>query len=462
MGSLQNLPLTVGAVASLATAGMLVVHIILAVHVPRASTIQTISIMSAALEGIVLVVLGAWLVVAVRKIGVDPRRSGVLFGTSILICTLAAAASVAMIVALNNAMTSSITTVLGANRTTLLIVSALVLGLSFCCQLMFMVLFYMYGSGAGQGHRDDRRIPQMHMKTIRYSRTLEGQVFAKATASKEFQTPPQSSCGESVAETSFSTRTSLSRAVRPITSRTRLISTRDRHRPTSLDSQSLREGSIMTVDSMDSKDLSAADLHNRLVALGHGPLAQPPRTLETIPASPTVSRTPSPGNALDLPPPPPAAARRRSRSYSPARRPEPDLSQFEDPGEAHIHPLFRSDSPAPPNVTPGTVVTAAPNAGQVISDRLSVRRMRSGSLPTHGNSPLSHQNSFETFRDGTPSVHEERDGAITPSSNGTTGSSRRDLTPPIPEWIMAAGSRTSLTGYEIRKSRIDEDSSYRP
>jgi hypothetical protein len=99
-------------------------------------------------------------------------------------------------------------------------------------------------------------------------------------------------------------------------------------------------------------------------------------------------------------------------------------------------------------VTPGTVVIAAPEAARVISDRQSVRRMRSGSLPTR-ESPLSHQTSYETFR-ASPSL-EERDEVELDVSGLTE---ERKMTPPIPDWILSAGSRTSLNGYESRKIRV--------
>ena len=53
------------------------------------------------------------------------------------------------------------------------------------------------------------------------------------------------------------------------------------------------------------------------------------------------------------------------------------------PSEDHIHPLFRTCSPIPsPGASPGTVVTAAPEAGQLIDERMLKRmRSRSGSLP---------------------------------------------------------------------------------
>lgn len=49
--------------------------------------------------------------------------------------------------------------------------------------------------------------------------------------------------------------------------------------------------------------------------------------------------------------------------------------------EEHIHPLFRTTSPSPaPSPSLGTVVTAAPEAGQMITEH-TLRRMRSGSMP---------------------------------------------------------------------------------
>ncbi|KAI6517113.1 hypothetical protein MCOR05_011575, partial [Pyricularia oryzae] len=63
--------------------------------------------------------------------------------------------------------------------------------------------------------------------------------------------------------------------------------------------------------------------------------------------------------------------------------------------ESHIHPLFRSDSPTPAIAKPGTIVTAAPNAGQLIPpDSQGIRRMFSGNLPQIP-SPLSQHGSFE-------------------------------------------------------------------
>lgn len=185
----------------------------------------------------------------------------------------------------------------------------------------------------------------------------------------------------------------------------------------------------------------------------------PGRLLETIPASPTTSRSPSPGNKLDLLEPP--RTRRRSRSYSPAstrtvqsQAPRTSFTQHATQSESHIHPLFRSDSPTPPPIaTPGTVVVAAPNGGQVISDRQSIRsirsmrRMRSGSLPA-APSPLSRAASCDSFHrraeSVTDEIREEDEAAEAATAATAAGAeTERKMTPSVPEWILQASSRAS-------------------
>lgn len=71
-----------------------------------------------------------------------------------------------------------------------------------------------------------------------------------------------------------------------------------------------------------------------------------------------------------------------SRSGSMAMPRSRQGSRSRAPTEDHIHPLFRSSSPTPPpGASAGTNVTAAPEAGQFINERM-LKRMRSGSLPT--------------------------------------------------------------------------------
>ena len=71
-------------------------------------------------------------------------------------------------------------------------------------------------------------------------------------------------------------------------------------------------------------------------------------------------------------------------------------------GEENIHPLFRCSSPTPPpSASPTTVVTAAPEAGEVI-DRRTLHRMRSTSQRSSSQppakSPLRRSESFANAR----------------------------------------------------------------
>ena len=259
--------------------------------------------------------------------------------------------------------------------------------------------------------------------------------------SMESKSPPSSS-GRSRAgsDTISSLRSTLSQVVRPISSKTKLVQNRSSNKPGFLDSY--RDTRASVDEGFDSWDTSTVDAQSRHAVESASPT--PPRFLETIPASPTSSRSPSPRFPLDLEPP---RTRKRSRSYSPANSYK-DLPRTarqaspESPHEAHIHPLFRTDSPTPPPAaTPGTVVTAAPGAGQVISDRSSIKsisRMRSGSLPA---SPLVHYGSFDSMRQVVEGEEQEQ------SEDG----GERTLTPPIPDFILNGGPKSSLMQYNSRK-----------
>ena len=255
-----------------------------------------------------------------------------------------------------------------------------------------------------------------------------------------------------------------------------------------------------TSDGFDSWDTSAVDPEHRLTVMESS--AQPNRGLETIPASPPASRSATPDGALDLLAPP-RRTRRRSRSYSPvstraiqAQR-AAFMTQHASQSEAHIHPLFRSDSPTPPpSATPGTVVVAAPNAGQVISDRVSLRsiqsmrRLRSDSIPAVP-SPLSRPGSCKSslhkrgesgpaerlaeedevaaaaavMAAAVAEAAEEDEEEVTPTASPiepAAAERERKMTPPIPDWILTAGLRLSLAAYNARKSRTSEGSEEEP
>ncbi|OBT55466.1 hypothetical protein VE04_04779 [Pseudogymnoascus sp. 24MN13] len=275
----------------------------------------------------------------------------------------------------------------------------------------------------------------------------------------------------SSSETRSSVRYSFTNAIRPMTSNTRLIAHRQSHRSPSIESAGERD----FIDSFDSWDTSGVEgpAWESTLSLGitnSSPLSAippHPRILETIPASPTASsRSQSPGYTLDFPPP--SIYTRHSRSQSPAASFR-ELSGSYSPveSEKHIHPLFRSDSPTPPpSATPTSIITAAPNAGAVISEMAVavVRRKRSSSQT--GPSPLIHTTSFDNIAmevkreigkitqevrresrslSGEVDMSEKNWAELSPAGD-------RGMTPPIPEWILGAGQRTSFHGYSKRKS----------
>ncbi|EFQ27085.1 hypothetical protein CGRA01v4_07608 [Colletotrichum graminicola] len=484
----RPLPVAAGAVALIATITIVVIHVVLAAHITVNPPVRTSAILSSILESILLIIMG-WMMSANltrRSRSCSKRLISIMFATSMLTCILATAASVATMICLGNAANALPDSVLGAKQTSFLIASSVALGLCFACQLIFIVIHFVLArlfarQGADSLHSDEesRKTPNVHIKSVPYHRTCPTFESRGRSVSTGSQTPPQSSSGRSATETLYSIRSSLSNVVRPISSRTRLLPLREKKRASSIDSNHYRSrsSSVNEDPSFDSWDTSSVDMQSRLTVLGTSSPV-PGRFLETIPASPTTSRSPSPGTPLDMDLETPRP-RRRSRSYSPApmgslrnpehtftlqasasecslRRPEPAFTMQGSASESHIHPLFRSDSPdPPPMVTPGTVVTAAPDAGRVLPDRNSIRRMRSGSLPS-GPSPLSCASSFENFFPSNPPSIKEK-GELPSPQEEDEALGERQMTPPIPEWILTAGSRTSLSGYQSRKLRVDGD-----
>ncbi|EMC96558.1 hypothetical protein BAUCODRAFT_148147 [Baudoinia panamericana UAMH 10762] len=95
------------------------------------------------------------------------------------------------------------------------------------------------------------------------------------------------------------------------------------------------------------------------------------RPLETIPGSRPVS----PAKPLDGPFPEEALKMEQTLPDSPMQPLESALplhelspSRRSSTTRSHIHPLFRPESPLPPPLpSPGTVITASPLAGQIVS-----------------------------------------------------------------------------------------------
>ncbi|CAK7199091.1 hypothetical protein SEUCBS139899_001761 [Sporothrix eucalyptigena] len=564
----SSIPTVLGTLAIFTTSALVAVHAILARELTSSdssSSTRSIAVVSAALESVALVSLSAHVVFHIRRRRNSaavtsekrslspPSKHGLWFGLSIIVCTAAAVVSAAALASLGKSASSLSKAIFGGSAVPFLAGASVTLGITFATQLIFLITALTSAraastssdpasletgagavasrsnsSGSNNNNVMNNRSPNssVRVKSVPYSQTSSKDSDRKKAASiisrgrstrdaeSHLRTPPGSSGGRS--DTMNSIRSSFSQVIRPITSKTRLISPStighsdsspsisgtssqrsSAWRPDSLAGSSSpastyasRERDVRpSIEDFDSWDTSAVDPQNRLTVLESSvaPSAIAGRFLETIPASPTTSRSPSPGTPLDLEPP--RSRQHRSRSYSPAARSasgtrmrSQSQSQSPPPGEAHIHPLFRSDSPTPPPaISAGTVVTAAPaTASQMtVTDAQSLRtlsRMRSGSLPAVP-SPLSRQGSFDDFGVrrglgiterphtgcGSPELREEdvENSADTEEDEADRRSradsnTERKMTPPIPEWILSAGARTSLSGYQSRKVRVQD------
>lgn len=158
------------------------------------------------------------------------------------------------------------------------------------------------------------------------------------------------------------------------------------------------------------------------------------RRLEPIPGSRPVS----PAKRLDgpfLPDDPADTPLPDSPMASPVLS-QPDLGSFRaarpravsrphssQSQEAHIHPLFRSESPNPPPIaSPGTIITASPYAGQVVNADQAyfpapprILRSAQSSRPASP-SPLSpsrsRQSSFRSTRNPASSPVDARSASV--------------------------------------------------
>ncbi|KAI8634845.1 hypothetical protein F5Y19DRAFT_469895 [Xylariaceae sp. FL1651] len=454
MSIFRIFPAVLGFVAILATAAILALEVILARETwSSISATRIVAVVASVAEAVVLILLMTLLAIYVRAMKAYHSKDlrGVWFASDLIASVLASAVSVALLILISKAEELP-KTILSISLTNALIGSSIALGFAFAGQLFFIVVYFALhrlpdSDQALSLHTNEegRLSPQlpMRVKTVPYDRTkpAPAQSKTKQRISSDYLSPPGTSSGRSTAETINSAPGSLSNVMRPMGSKTKLLSNSSRSgRPGSLDSNPYQERSSVGEDGFDSWDTSSVDPHNRQMVLEtSSPIRS--RFLETIPASPTTSRSPSPGYPLDLEPP---KRGRRSRSFSPVPRARQERTLTPQPseGELHIHPLFRSDSPGPPPAaTPGTMVIAAPNAGHFIRGK-SVTRMRSGSLP-NSPSPLSRQGSYDSFRK-TPSPNDDR---LRPEDVAE----ERKMTPPIPEWVLNAGSKTSLAEYQSKR-----------
>lgn len=232
-------------------------------------------------------------------------------------------------------------------------------------------------------------------------------------------------------------RDSLHQVVRPVTSRTKLINrpsfTRDARSMYS-DSQSI--DNMSTQDAFDTWDTSSVDPQSAAAVMQSAPSRG--TALEPIPGS----RPASPARPLDGPfPQSDEPDDDFSRALSPPPVLRPDTSRPPSPAvsEAHIHPLFRTESPIPPpEITSGTNITASPLATQMIPcPQRPYARMRSHSN-SRGASPtpptLMHSQSFDRSR------------AMSPNRSLRSPSPpSREMTPPIPDFVLNSSPRSSLS-----------------
>ncbi|PMD24384.1 hypothetical protein NA56DRAFT_656791 [Hyaloscypha hepaticicola] len=471
MGVSRGLPLALGALAATSGAAMLTFDIIFAVTLSRNSSpvkANVVAIIASVLNAIAVLLLILLLARQIRyrngahiqDFGHGRQHTYLLAGFAGVFGVLASAAAAVLLGIMRNRQADLPKRTIHSPTQSLVTGAFIVWAISLLSEAMFIICMVIIQRRDFQQQIQPYHIrdvteafPQMQESSRQGPSSDEAKHSSYGTHSMESRSPPPSS-GRSRAgsDTMSSFRSSLSQVVRPSSSKTKLIQHNHKpyHRPTSMDSNH-QETSISVEDGFDSWDTSGVDAQSRQAVESASPTPQ--RFLETIPASPTTSRSASPGFPLDLEPP---KSRKRSRSYSPANsyrevpRSVRQISPTESIHEAHIHPLFRTDSPTPPPAaTPGTIVTAAPGAGQVISDRQSIRslhRMRSGSLPS---SSLVHSASLESMRRAMQEREEREEREELERLEEVSG--ERTLTPPIPDFILNGGPRNSLGGYKSRK-----------
>lgn len=233
---------------------------------------------------------------------------------------------------------------------------------------------------------------------------------------------------------------SLQQAVRPSTSRQKLLGQRSSMSRSSSHSGLSDARSVATTtptDGFDNWDTSNVD--QQIKEAVHLAVPTKGTALEPIPGSRPVSpalaldgpfsvsqqQLHSQERLQDRPPtslsilsqiqrPPTAFSTASGRSGTPTI--SPSMS------ELHIHPLFRTDSPVPPPIaTPGTVVTASPYSGHVIR------------APSRASSRTRL-----TDRAASPVVRSRAGSVDDLPSRSRSSSQPRAMTPPIPDFILSA------------------------
>ncbi|PVH92298.1 hypothetical protein DM02DRAFT_282524 [Periconia macrospinosa] len=286
------------------------------------------------------------------------------------------------------------------------------------------------------------------MSELRHSNTPHGIYMMEPTQpSSPLAAMPSPTFSARSSQSLQSWRDSLHHVIRPATSRSKLVKPRS-SRSVYSDVQSFDSASQDGFDKWEADPQIVLQLTAASAQLAQQMPAAPTKgtVLEAIPQS----RPGSPARALDgpfpasdddeeLPPPP-------KMMLDTSRPPSPSVS------EAHIHPLFRSESPVPPPAaTPGTSIIASPLSDQAIAcPPRPYSRMRSSSNLSRTASPsrLHHAQSFTNDR--TMSPHSDRSRSTSPPSRG--------MTPPIPDFVLNASPRSS-TSHSLRKVNLQLENS---
>ena len=216
-------------------------------------------------------------------------------------------------------------------------------------------------------------------------------------------------------------RDSLRQVVRPVTSRTTLIGRSSMTwEAQGIDSQSMDNTSHSDgFDSWDTRDALVQTAHSKSTIL------------DPIPGS----RPDSPARILEGPFLSQMLEAEDYEEFAPRPRMMPDTSRPPSPAisEAHIHPLFRTESASQaPEATPGTSIVASPYATQAITyPARSLRQMRSTSRSASP-SNLVRAESFARSR--------------ATSLSRSSSPPSRGMTPPIPDFVLNSSPRSSMSG----------------
>jgi hypothetical protein len=433
-----------GALAWSSTAADTILSIIEATSLPTTKdSLVHVAAAASALNAVSLCCIGFYIVQDVRRrdgfMDQSAQARKALVGVSVILSSTALIVSLALIILIKskwNEVTSTSSTGAISNWDGAFAGHVVVWVISCIGQIM------LYSPALWKRHT-----PKLQPVTISGPRDSVMSEMRSAASSRNIPTmqppaPSSSATLPALPSPTFSSRSSQSLksfresiryAVRPVTSRTNLISRPSFNRDTrSIYSDAHSIDDVSHMDGFDSWDTSSVSNQARDAVMQTAPFKGTP--LEPIPGSRSVT----PARALDGPFLPEIDEELAEEALV-APRMIPDVSRPPSPAvsEAHIHPLFRTESPTPPPAaTPGTSIVASPLADQVITcPARPYQRMRSNSnLRTTSPSPLAPAPSL---RGRTISPHA---GSRTPSPPS------REMTPPIPDFVLNSSPRSSMSG----------------